>query len=414
MIATKGQLEKSSFEKMLRVAMIWLIIAGVIGFLMRLAFVYDLPPWIEYKHLLHTHSHLAMMGWLYSALFILILKVFNLSHKKYITLFWLTQVTSLGMCIFFPIQGYGGGSIFFTTCHMILSYLFAYMVIKDKKVSISGNWNYPVLFLHTALLLMVLSTIGTWALGVMMATSMKGSPLYYASIQFFLHFQFNGWYIFGTLAIFLKVWYDHNFIDRPSKIRYGYWLLLISCFLTYALSITWSTPENFIFYINSLGVFVQLIALYFIYQFAIRNFSKQIQSLPSRVKGLLFFSLFCIAFKILIQSLVAIPALAVVSYTLKNFIIGFIHLLMLGGITSFIMAMIPMQLGFQYDKLKHGITLFLVGFVASEILLFVQGIMLWFKQGFIPYYYHALATASVLMPMAFIWIFFMLKRKKVR
>lgn len=394
----------NSMNRMIFIAFLWLIIAGSIGVLLRSAFVLDLPQWIHYKNFVHTHSHLAMMGWLFSVLYLLIIKNFKLEGKFYLNLFWLFQLTILGMLIFFPIQGYGLGSIFFTTAHMILSYILTWKVLDDVGLKKFLGANYPEKFLITSLVLMVISTLGTWALGFMMATSLKGSAVYYASIQFFLHFQFNGWFIFAVIAIFLKYCKNHDLSIDDHHINIAYPTLLVSCILTFALSITWSTPKDFIFYTNSIGVIIQLCALYYLYRWLITNKNIWKPHFNGYLGNLLIFAFSCLAFKIIIQTLVAIPALAIISYTIKNFVIGFIHLLMLGAITSFSLVFIIKMQKSNIQHLKKPINVFLLGFVGSELILFLQGVMLWQKMGFIPYYYHILAIISALMPIGFIYL----------
>ncbi|NNF33065.1 MAG: hypothetical protein HKN68_03105 [Saprospiraceae bacterium] len=403
----------SSSDKMIFIAFLWLVIAGSVGVLLRLAFVLDLPLWIDYKNLLHTHSHVAMMGWLFSALYLMIAKTFNLKGRFYFNLFWLFQLTIIGMLMFFPIQGYGLGSIPFTTAHMILSYLFAWKVIKDIRLMKLNGPNYPERFLITALVFMVVSTLGTWALGYMMAASLKGSAIYYASIQFFLHFQFNGWFIFAIIAIFLQYCKSHDLIINDRHLRIAYPTLLISCILTYALSVTWSTPKDFIFYLNSIGVIIQFAAMYYLYRWLMTNSGKWRPHFKGYLGNLLIFALLCLAVKIVIQTLVAIPALAVISYTIKNFVIGFIHLLMLGAITSFSLVFLINMGKVKIEKMKSGINIFLLGFVGSELILFLQGVMLWQKMGFLPYYYHILAILSALMPIGFLTLLIKMARKRV-
>jgi len=402
----------SSAHKMIFIAFLWLIIAGSVGVLLRLAFVLELPEWIHYKNLLHTHSHVAMMGWLFSALYLMIVKAFNLEGRFYVNMFWLFQVTIIGMLIFFPIQGYGMGSIPFTTAHMILSYIFAWRITKDIRRRNDPGTNYAYKFLITSLVLMVISTLGTWALGYMMASSLKGSAIYYASIQFFLHFQFNGWFIFVIIAIFLQYCKNHDLIIDDRHLKIAYPTLLLSCILTYALSITWSTPKDFIFYMNSIGVIIQFSAVYYLYRWLRTNRVKWHTHFTGYLGKLLVFAFLCLAFKIIIQTLVAIPALAVISYTIKNFVIGFIHLLMLGAITSFSLVFLIKMQQVSIEKMKRGINIFLIGFIGSELILFLQGIMLWQKMGFLPYYYHIIAFLSALMPISFIILLIKMVRKK--
>jgi hypothetical protein len=377
-----------------------LIVAGFLGVLMRLAFVIELPEWIQYRNLMHTHSHLAMMGWIFGGLYLLIVHLFDLNRLIYRNLFWLFQVSIIGMLFSFPIQGYGLISIFFTTIHLLLSYVFVYHLFKDlnePQDNLLATHSHK--FLKTAALFLVISTLGTWALGVIMNTGLKGSALYYASIQFFLHFQFNGWFVFAILAILGKYVSLNIQISDAKNLKKAYSYLFLSCLLTYALSLTWSTPESYIFWINSIGVILQAIALYFLIRSFVTIWNKFKHGVNRYISFLLKFAFSGLVLKILIQTAVAIPYLAKISYTIKNFVIGFIHLLMLGTITVFLIAIYEMTSRQLIGKSKIGLNIFLIGFLLSEGLLFLQGYMLWMEWGFLPYYYQAILIISCLMPI---------------
>src|SRR5690606_1359434 len=115
------------------------LVAAVMGLVLRGAFVWEIN-WMDYRNLMHGHSHVAMLGWVYLALYILIGHHFIPKEKwekpVYSRLFWFTQVTVLGMMISFPAQGYGAVSITFSTLHILASYVFCYRVWKDHQVRV--------------------------------------------------------------------------------------------------------------------------------------------------------------------------------------------------------------------------------------------------------------------------------------
>jgi hypothetical protein len=250
----------------------------------------------------------------------------------------------------------------------------------------------PVLFLRASLFFLVLSTLGTLALGPIIAAGMKGTALYYGSIQFYLHFQFNGWFVFAIISI-LFMWLKS--LNIKINTRGGvvfFWTLVIATALTYALAVSWSTPYFFIFMINSVGVLVQLLALGL---FAKLLYEAKIQvssfAIPYVYKVLvLVFVVFVL--KILVQTVVVIPFLAEVSYSIRNLVIGFIHLLMLGGLSLFAFAMISSILGRPLHI--FGTILFIIGIFLTEVLLFGQGLMQWQGWGIMNYYYEMIAAAS--------------------
>ncbi|MCK5867256.1 MAG: hypothetical protein KAG14_02565, partial [Mycoplasmataceae bacterium] len=100
----------------INIALGYFLIIALLGTLLRLFFVTNIP--LHYKHIVHAHSHVALLGWIYTALTSLIYFCYLKEHqiqKKYNTLFWFTQVTIIGMLISFPIIGYALYSIIFST-----------------------------------------------------------------------------------------------------------------------------------------------------------------------------------------------------------------------------------------------------------------------------------------------------------
>ena len=102
------------------------LIAALMGLLLRLQFVAPVTN-VNYQFLLHGHSHIAMLGWVYLALFALIYHFFIPKNKeteqKFNRLFWITEVAVIGMMIAFPLQGYAVFSIIFSTLHIYRLFL---------------------------------------------------------------------------------------------------------------------------------------------------------------------------------------------------------------------------------------------------------------------------------------------------
>ena len=387
----------------------WLIIslglffiASVFGVIMRLSWIVG-SSFFEYKHFLHAHSHVAMLGWGFTSLaaafiFLIIKETKYLKTYKYSL--WLNTLAGIGMSVSFTIDGYGAFSTLFVTIHLIAAYIFAYIALKDlnkhppNSVRFLSKW---------AIYWMLVSTLGLLAIAPVSALLGKAHPLYYASVQFFLHFQFNGWFTYGILAILLFYFGKQK---RPIDIdKRVLWLLQISLILTYALSVTWSTPEAILFYLDSVGVLLQVFSLgiicYHIY-LAIKDYEFKY----SFSKWLLIIGVLSIGIKILIQTTVAIPAIAKISYTIHNFVIGFIHLTMLGSFSlSMLAILIESSLLIVNKGMIVGVVLLILAFLGTEILLFGQGFMFWIEAGFISSYYYLLFGATLLLSISIFFIF---------
>jgi len=377
-------------------------IASLMGLLLRLMYVTPIE-WVDFQFLMHGHSHTAMLGWVYLMLYGLIVHFFIPKEAQqkpiYNRLFWVTQIAVLGMMINFPIQGYALFSITFSTLHIFCSYYFCCLVWKDAQPA-----SLPEkLLLKTSLFFMVFSTLGVWCLGPAVGLLGKASPFYQIAIQFFLHFQFNGWFLFAILALFFKqfqVTFDTN------QFCLFYRLLVVATILTLALPISWYFTNPLFYWINSLGVVVQLVSFLILIQIIrphFRSFFNKLHAVEKLVYGLAFIS---IVLKITIQLVVLVPELAQVSHQIRNFVIGYIHLTMLGIITGFLFGFALQNELINKNKalINWGIKLFVLGFILTELLLFIQGTYLFLNLGEFKMYYQNLFAASILLPKGILMI----------
>ncbi len=372
-------------------------IAASMGLVLRLLYVFPIES-INYQFLLHGHSHVAMLGWVYLMIYSLIVHFFipKTAQQKpvYNRLFWLTEIAVIGMTFRFPVEGYALFSIVFSTLHIFCSYYFCRLVWKDAKTNSLPEKQ----LLRTALFFMLLSTLGVWCLGPAVGLLGKASAFYQIAIQFFLHFQFNGWFLFAILALFLK----HLNADIDKKIFQRFYNFLVSAtVLTLALPVSWYLPYPIFHWINSLGVLLQLISFILFIQIIRPYFETFFSALKAVEKLVYGFALTSLFLKIVIQLVVLIPELAQISHQIRNFVIGYIHLTMLGIISGFLLGFVLQNtfLNGQKKRVKLGILLFLIGFTGTELLLFLQGSCFFFNKGQLPGYTENLFTASIFLPL---------------
>jgi hypothetical protein len=356
------------------------LIAAVLGCLLRFYWIGDFTG-IPYKHLLHAHSHVALLGWAFTllsgGLLFTMIPLEKAERRPYRLVLGLIIVSSIGMTIGFCLQGYGLVSISFCALHSIGGYLFSRLFLRDLS-SLPASPQRKLA--KWAVLWMLISTLGLWAVGPVTATLGKLHPLYFASIQFFLHLQLNAWLTFGMLAL-LFGWLARrgHQVSLPKSYFVG---LQLSVMLTYALSVSWSTPLKIVFLFNSIGVLLQL-AVFGLIAYRLLPAIRAVDVRKSYLKKLLWFGLASLAAKITIQSLVAIPAVAEVSYTIRNFVVGFIHLTMIGSISLTLIAILISEGLLPTAKVAvTGYFLLLIAFVSTEILLFGQGLLMWIGLGF--------------------------------
>lgn len=390
----------------LRVVLFNFFVAALMGLLLRFAWVVEIP-FMDFKYMMHAHSHVAMLGWLFMVLYALVLDYFlkpeEAKRPVYTVLFWLSQISVIGMMFSFPLQGYGAISITFTTLHLLVSYAAAVTLMRNipRDGSPSG------VLIRSSLALMIFSTIGVWLLAPIQAGLFGNDVLYHMSIQFFLHFQFNGWFTFAVLAFVFK----QMELKGAEIPRQQFWtffgLLIVSSILTYALAVTWANPENWLFWINGAGVVIQLGALVAFLIILQKNLDA-FRSTSKMVRALYWVAFISFALKIIIQTVVVIPEIAKISYTIRNFVIGFIHLTMLGSISCYILGLL-LEKNFlsKTSKLVHwGLISLIIGFVLSEGFLSLQGLALWMRMGFWEFYYEGVFAVSVFLPLGIALILF--------
>jgi len=370
---------------------------------MRYLYLYPIDG-LNFRNSTHAHSHVAMLGWIYMGLYTFLIVTFLPKEKQdtsyYNQLFWLTEFSVVGMFIAFPIQGYAGWSIAFSTLHILCSYAFVYRFWKDLPTKKSP----AQLFVKTALVSMVLATFAIWGMPYLMINGFKGTAIYHGAVQFYLHFQFNGWMIFALLALFFKSTEYKIYINR-SWIKPFYTCLLIGLPLTYIGNILGPSPSTLLLFINGLGNVCQLFALFFFIKGVYPLWHKDRNQLTS-LQQLLFSIATCsFILKIIIQAFTIIPIFAVLSFTIKNYLIGFLHLLLLGFLTTFLIgfALIKGWLSHQFN-LRIGIALFITGIILSEGLLFLQGTFSALGIGMLPFYHLGLFLVSSLLPIGILFI----------
>ncbi|NJX14458.1 hypothetical protein [Tamlana crocina] len=381
------------------------LVAALTGVVLRYAFVGEVG--FNFRFLTHAHSHVAMLGWVYLMLYVLFAHFFVPEKKAVFNrLFWLTQLAVVGMMFSFPVQGYAAVSIAFSTLHIFCSYYFVYLIWKHQKTE------QPVAekLLKTSLVFMLISTIGVWCLGPAVSMQGQASAFYQIAIQFFLHFQFNGWFLIAVLAVFF---YKLKLEPSPTFKRF-FQLLLASTMLTMALPVYWFVPLKIFLWINGLGVLLQLLTLVLLIKL-IKPYRKSFIKNNTKLTIAVFcFALVSLVLKMVLQSLSLVPEIAAAAYQQRNLVIGFIHLLMLGAITGFLFGFILQSRLTNFNFiLKLSLLLFILGFVLTELLLMLQGVMLYFGVGILSNYFILLFTSSTLLPLGILGITVNILKRKI-
>lgn len=393
-------------QKWVKASFLYLIIAALLGVLLRYILIAPIEG-LNFRYLLHAHSHVAFLGWIFNALFAgLIFAFIPEKAKDYRLQFWLLQIAVVGMLITFPIQGYAAASISFSTLHIFLSWWFAVKFYRDTR-KIAAQNPFSLAVIRWGLIFMVVSAIGPFALGAIMAQGLSASPLYNLSIYFYLHFQYNGWFSFAVFGLFFW-WLENNHIQFSVVHAKNFLILmLIATIPGYALSALWTQPAAWMYVLGFIAGIAQLLAFIYLLAILIKNKQVWVTFLTKPIRYLLFFALLAFLLKVMMQFASAFPTIADLAYKARNFTIGYLHIVFLGFVSVFLIAWFC-QVGIikiNNKKSYVGIVLFLIGFIISELIIFLQPLFLLMGWGVLPHGNECLFAISLLMPIGIAFFF---------
>jgi hypothetical protein len=364
-----------TLRKWLQISFLNLLIVAAIGVVLRYKIAYSLS-FIDQKHLLHGHSHFAFSGWVTQALMALMVSRLSAYRgidlfKRYNWLLYANLICAYGMLLSFPVQGYGLFSIIFSTCSLFVSYFFAAYVWQDIRRT--GQTKVVFSWFKAATIFGALSSIGAFALAFMMATKNMHQNWYLAAVYFFLHFQYNGWFMFAILGLLFE-----KMEGVPAIIpalRNIYRLFALACLPAYFLSALWMPIPIWVYIIVVIAAVIQVISWIWAATIIVGRktfFKSQLSGFSYTIVVL---SLLAFSIKLLLQLGSTIPSLSTLSFGFRPIVIGYLHLVLLGVTTLFILGY-SMHAGAieVTSKNKVGIFIFIGGIILNELALMIQGI----------------------------------------
>ncbi len=352
-----------NFKIWTKVSLINFFIVSLLGLLMRYKIAFDFP-YFDQKFLQHAHSHFAFIAWISQSLYLLLIYYLHktqssINFTKYNRLLIINTIASYCMMIAFMFKGYHYSSIFFTNILIIISIIFSYSFYKESnRNKLYKNINR---WFYVAFLFNILSNIGTFSLAYMMITGVYNQKLQLSSIYFYLHFQYNAWFLFVCIGMFL-----FHFKDQVN-LKIQNWLFYIFTFCTipnYFLSILFYKLPNFLFII----VIITSVAQLLMYLLLFRKFKTQ--KIPSYYY--LIFKLIALAFlfKLILQVSSTIPYISHLAYSLRSIVIAYLHLALLVIISGFIIYLL-FDLVLKHKSIYVYILYSLI--LINELLLGIQG-----------------------------------------
>lgn len=397
----------------LRFSVLNFLIVAVLGVLMRYKIAYSLPI-VDQKHVQEAHSHFAFYGWITQIIYVLIIRYLHgilpePQLKKYQTLLIVNAVSAYAMIPSFIYSGYYWASIAASTAALLTSFVFFFFLLKDLK----GVQNLAKSWFLGGLFFAVISSIGVFGLSYMMSSGNITQDLYLGSTYYYLHFQYNGFFIFSCIGLLI-----HSLKEIGSEIsekenKMIFWLMFIGCLIGVGLSVLWMKMPVWIYVLIILATIAQTIGAAKIYLVVKRNWAKLVLNFSALQRFVLMYVGFAFFAKIVLQLGSTIPALSQFAFGFRNVVIAYLHLILLMCVSAFLLNQILATNVFKMTKpVTTGLKLLLLGIFLNEAVLGLMGVFS-IKYISIPFTPEILLGVSLLMLISLFIILLNLKKKSI-
>lgn len=352
------------YGRWLKIILFNFLLVAIAGLVMRYKIVWSLP-WIHQKHLLHAHSHFAFAGWVSLALYyVVVRRLYPEKAPRLMNALLLMQwLASLGMLFTFPLMGYAAPSIFFSSLTVFIGYAFAWYLWKP--LNILGE---PGLWVRIGLISNVLSSIGTFFLAWLMQQPGFSQQWYVFSVYFFLHFQYNGWFFFSIVGLYLET---SRAVENDVLVA-AYWrkarlLMTIAVLPGLFLSALWMNLDLWLRVIAAIAALIQVLALVWM----IKAVQKAKLEWGSTVRYIWSSSFLALSIKIILQLLSCLPGMSVFAFGYRPLVVAYLHLVLLGFVSLFLFGYF---LAKGWQQHGWGIRFVWLAVIVNEVVLIAQGL----------------------------------------
>ena len=381
-----------------------LFIVALLGTLMRYKIGFEFPHFSQ-KYIQYAHSHFAFAGWISHTIYTLLVyylsqKTKAISLKPYTRLLSINLLCSYGMLISFFVYGYSTSSIVLSSGTIAVACFFAYYFLRDlrktEEKSLDNNW------LRAALWFNIVSSAGTIYLAYIMASRNFNENWYLAAVYFYLHFQYNGFFLFSCLGLALNA-LKNKFPEFPYS-KTIFTLFFTSAIPAYFLSVLWAKIPFWLYAIVILAALVQLLGWMKVIVY-LKKLKVQV-SAPDKLSVYVFlFVILAFTIKLFLQLGSTFPIVAKLAFGFRPIVIAYLHLVLLAVITVFLLVYSYVQNLIQRNLLSAlGFVLFLFGVFFNELVLAIQGIAS-FSYFVIPNVNETLFIVALLLSVGALFLF---------
>lgn len=382
----------------LAVSLFNLLVVAALGTMMRYKIGFDFP-YLTQKHLQHAHSHFAFAGWITQTLMVLMVQFLkpslgSLQIRNYNIILSTNLFLAVGMLVSFLMQGYDVASIFFSTSSIFISYAFAFVYWRDLNRSHFQHPSIP--WFKASLVFLVFSSAGTFYLAYMMATSHLPMNQYLSSVYFYLHFQYNGWFFFAIVGLFIA--YVLKIDASFQSSNRAFWLFFISCFPAFLLSVLWLKMPSLLYLIVIISALAQVLAWIWFGQ-SIWKVRVRLREMTDKISIFLLLLIgLSVTAKFALQVGSLIPSVGKLAFGFRGIIIAYLHLVLLGIVSMYLLTHLRMDTTLRTNRLFASSLLFFgAGVYVQEIMLGIQGVAS-FSYTLIPH-------AHAILFLIAVWLF---------
>ena len=337
-------------------------VVAALGLLLRLHYFYPIPG-TGYKYLLDAHSHFAFYGWVTECIYVFVadyiskISPHSIPFYKYLLIF--NCLASYGMLFSFFAGGYYWLSIIFSSVALLCSITYCIRLILDTR-----GLPFPAIrWLRAGALFAVLSSAGIF--GIAYTVRVSGWEDYFrASTYFYLHYQYNGMFLFSCVGLLLHLFPAATLSARPYH-RWNFYSLAFGCFFGYGLSILWMDVGEFSRKFFTAISFFQLFGAAMLSGWVWRHRYE----LPMHLRNV-FFGIFGLAFllKFILQMVSSLEIFQPFIFGDRSAVVAYLHLVLLMGVSVFFLWRLSAVL--FGTKKPHSIGVLVFAIILNQLLLF--------------------------------------------
>ena len=386
-----------------KIILLSLILASAGGFVLRLAPFLDLD--FNQYNLRQAHSHVAFLGWVFSALIWLVNKYVITDlflDVKFRIWFWVEFAMSNALFVLFIVYGYSKIPIIVLSLHTFIAYWgMVYILIKSSKLS--DNLRLP---LNLGVIGFILSSIGPMLVPfIQRGIFLEGHSLN-IGVNFYLHFHYNAWFLFTVISILIAYLDGKGVLKLGNNLKLGLYLMFFSLFINFFDTLYWLEFPSWMEYLFFITSLVQIFGFYLVIAPLLKEviFSNK-EGFANRTKWILVGIIVVWEIKYIFEVIVNIPFQEWFNVANHFLQIAYLHWVFLGIVTPFAIYL------FQEIKFLPSMKIYNIffwgGWIGTELLLILMGMGI-----VLPNIWLWIAVYSSLMFVAFISLFFIEVRPK--